>query len=632
MKTKKQRQKSPVSWVMTFAGTHKGLYTASVIFASVGVICGMIPYFIMGDLIRRLVEGNQNWQEYLASGLMMAAFWTARVVLHSISTTCSHKATFHVLAKLRRQMCGKLSRVPLGYVKDTPSGTLKNIMMERTDSIEMTLAHILPEFTANILAPVLVFLYMLTIDWRMALISLITLPLGLLCYSLMMVGYEENYRNVLTKTKTLNDTAVEYINGIEVIKAFGKAKNSYDRFVTAAKEGASCYVEWMRKCNIPFSLGMVLIPCTALTVLPFGGWFVMNGSLAPVDFIMIILLSVGLIQPLITCMSYTDDFGKMGTIIGEVTDILTQEELVRPQEDREKPADCSVALDKVYFSYHRKEVLHGVSMKIPSGSVTALVGPSGSGKSTIAKLIASLWDVKRGSIRIGGVDIRKLSLEEYNRRIAYVSQDNYLFDDTIRENIRMGRLNATDEEVVEVAKKSGCHEFIMGLEKGYDTIAGGSGGHLSGGERQRIAIARAMLKDAPIIILDEASAYMDPENEAVIQASVARLVKGKTLIVIAHRLSTICDADRIFVIADGKVDAEGTHEELLKQGGIYKKMWEAHISVKDTAGESYRAEAGQETGENGTEKFPSGKNGAEKNSESMERGGETDAENIAEVF
>ena len=574
LEAKRQKERSALGWVMTFAGTHRGLYTASVAVAAVGVVCGVIPYLIMGDMIHRLVEGDRNWQAYLASGLVMAAFWTARVILHSISTTCSHKATFHVLAQLRRMMCDKLSRVPLGYVKDRPSGTLKNIMMERTDSIETTLAHVLPEFTGNILAPVLVFLYMLTIDWRMALISLITLPLGLLFYSMMMIGYEENYKNVLAKTKTLNDTAVEYINGIEVIKAFGKAKTSYDRFVTAAKEGAACYVEWMRKCNIPFSLGMVVIPCTALTVLPFGGLFVRNGSLAPVDFIMIILLSVGLIQPLITCMSYTDDLGKMGTIIGEVTEILTQEELDRPKKDRARPSDHSVTLENVHFAYHDREVLHGVSMEISSGSVAALVGPSGSGKSTIAKLIASLWDVKEGSIRIGGVDIRDLSLEEYNRRIAYVSQDNYLFDDTIRENIRMGRPGATDGEVEEVARRSGCHDFIMGLEKGYDTVAGGSGGHLSGGERQRIAIARAMLKDAPIVILDEASAYMDPENEAVIQASVARLVQGKTLIVIAHRLSTVSDADRIFVIRDGRVDAAGTHGELLAQGGLYRQMAE----------------------------------------------------------
>lgn len=593
-----EKKKSTIAWILTFAGSHKNLYTISVATAVMGVIFGVIPYFIMGDMIHRLVDGDRNWQGYLMEGILMALCWAGRVFCHSISTTCSHKATFHVLGGLRRQMCDKLSRVPMGYVKDMPSGSLKNIMMERTDSIETTLAHILPEFTANLLAPLFVFFYMLTIDWRMALISLITVPLGFLCYMLMMVGYEENYRNVLTKTKTLNDTAVEYINGIEVIKAFGKAKSSYERFVTAAREGASCYVDWMRKCDIPFSLAMVLTPCTALTVLPFGGLFVMNGSLSPTDFIMIILLSVGLVQPLITCMSFSDDIGKMKTIFDEVTGILTAEELSRPARNQKTPEDDSVVLRNVRFGYHDKEVLHGIDMEIPSGTVTALVGPSGSGKSTIAKLIASLWDVKEGSIYIGGVDIRKLSLEEYNRKVAYVSQDNYLFNDTIMENIRMGRSGATDEEVIAVAKKSGCHNFIMELENGYDTIAGGSGGHLSGGERQRIAIARAMLKDAPVVILDEASAYMDPENEAVIQTSVAKLVQGKTLIVIAHRLSTIADADRIYVIDKGRVDSFGTHGELLKNNGLYKKMWEAHISVKDTvkAKSSARVEKNPEKG------------------------------------
>ena len=375
---------------------------------------------------------------------------------------------------------------------------------------------------------------------------------------------------------------MEYINGIEVIKVFGKAKSSYERFVIAAKEGASCFIEWMRRCNIPFSVAMILAPCTMVTVLPLGGLFVMNGSLAATDLIQIIILSVGLIQPIIICMSYSDDLARLRTIMGEVTGILTQPELERPAENKYTPADASISLENVSFGYHEKEVLHGITLNIPAGTVNALVGPSGSGKSTIAKLIASLWDVKGGCVKIGGVDIRDLSLEEYNRTIAYVSQDNYLFDDTIRENIRMGRAGATDAEVEEVARKSGCHEFIMGLEKGYDTIVGGSCGHLSGCERQRIAIARSMLKDAPIVILDEATAYTDPENEAVIQASVAKLVQGKTLIVIAHRLSTIADADNIFVINNGQIEEEGSHAELLAKGGLYKTMWDAHISVKDT--------------------------------------------------
>lgn len=582
MNEKQEKERSWFGWIMSFAGRKKSLYIASVVVAILGVLCAVAPYFIVSDMICKLIEGNKDWSVYLTEGLIMAVLWILRAVFHGISTTCSHTATFHVLGEIRKQLCDKLSKVPLGFVKETPSGSLKNIMVERLDSIETTLAHILPEFTSNLLAPVLVFIYMLTIDWRMALISLISLVLGLLCYSTMMIGYEKSYQNTIDKTKILNDTAVEYINGIQVIKAFGKAKSSYERFVVAAKEGASCYVEWMRSCNIPFSLAMVLAPCTMITVLPFGGMFVKNGSLAPTDFIMIIVLAVGLITPIITCMSYSDGLARIGTIVGEVTGILTQDELVRPESDKSKPSDYAVTLEGVKFGYKEKEVLHGIDMVMPSGSVNALVGPSGSGKSTIAKLIDSLWDVQSGSIKIGGVDIRDLSLEEYNRKVAYVAQDNYLFDDTIMENIRMGRAGATDEEVIEVAKKSGCHEFIMSLENGYDTIVGGSGGHLSGGERQRISIARAMLKDAPIVILDEATAYTDPENEAIIQASVAKLVQGKTLIVIAHRLSTIRDADNIFVINNGKVEQYGTHEELLEKGGLYKDMWEAHMSVKDT--------------------------------------------------
>lgn len=575
-----KKERSTVSWLAKFAGEKKNLYVASVVVAIIGVACSIVPYIIMGDIVAKLIGGNHDWQIYVKDGMLMAAFWVGRVIFHGISTSCSHKATFHVLATIRKRLCDKLARVPLGRVKDTPSGSLKNIMVERVDSIETTLAHVLPEFTANLLAPLSVFIYLLIIDWRMALVSLITLAVGMLAFMGQMIGYEESYQNAINKTKILNDTAVEYINGIEVIKAFGKAQKSYEKFEVAAKEGAECYVGWMRRCSVFFCIAMVLAPCTTLAVLPIGGIFLMHGSLAFADLVMCLILSLGLVSPIITMMSYMDDMAKVGTIIGEVAGILSWEDLERPVQDKKQVKDYSISLSGVTFAYHEKEVLHGIDMNMQEGTVNALVGPSGSGKSTIAKLIASLWDVTSGSIKIGGVDIKDLSLEEYNRKIAYVSQDNYLFDDTIRENIRMGNLHATDAEVEEVAKKSGCHEFIMGLENGYDTIVGGAGGHLSGGERQRISIARAMLKDAPIVILDEATAYTDPENEAVIQSSVARLVQGKTLIVIAHRLSTIADADKIFVIKDGRVAEEGTHQQLLEKGKIYPQMWQSHIGVK----------------------------------------------------
>ncbi len=399
----------------------------------------------------------------------------------------------------------------------------------------------------------------------------------------MMLGSGDFYQHTITATKALNDTAVEYINGIQVIKVFGKTKSSYERFVHDAYEAAHSFIDWMRASILPMTFAMVVMPSTMVSVLPIGGILVKNGSLSPRDFVMVIILSVGLITPFVTLMSYSDDIRTMGTIFGEVRAILDAPEMDRP-ETGNVPEKNDLELKDVHFSYHTDadtEVLHGVSMKIPEGSFVALVGPSGSGKSTIARLIASLWDVTDGSISIGGSDIRNIPQEAYADKVAFVSQDNYLFNMTVRENIRLGRPSATDAEVEEAAKMSGCHDFIMSLEKGYDTLVGSSGGHLSGGERQRISIARAMLKAAPVVILDEATAYTDPENEAVIQRSVSKLTEGKTLIVIAHRLSTIVDADRIYVVEDGRIHEQGTHEELLAHHDLYEKMWKAHMEVKD---------------------------------------------------
>ena len=577
-----QSKRSVPAWIWDFAGQHRPQYVLSVLSAVCGVACGILPYFVMAGIISDLLGGCKDMSIYIKNCLVMAVLWLGRCGFHSISTTLSHKATFAVLGNIRKRVCAKLSRVPLGTVLDIPSGSIKNVLVERIDSIETTMAHIIPEFTSNLLVPIALLVYLFILDWRMALAVLATVPIGLGCYALMTRGYEESYQNTINKTKILNDTAVEYINGIEVIKAFGKAQSSYDKFVVAAKEGASCYVEWMRRCNIYFCLAMSIFPATMIAVLPIGGLLFRAGTLDAGTFIQVILFSVGLIAPLITVMSYSDDLAKLSTIIGEVTSLLTLEDMKRPDTSAGQPQSKDIQLKDVTFGYHEKEVLHGINLEIREGTVNALVGPSGSGKSTIARLVASLWDVSGGSITLGGVDIRKLTQEDYHRYIAYVSQDNFLFDTTVMENIRMGKQNATDAEVMEAAKACGCHTFILGLENGYDTVVGGAGGHLSGGERQRIAIARAMLKNAPIIILDEATAFTDPENEAMIQSAVAKLTKGKTLIVIAHRLSTITNSDQIFVVEDGKIRTSGTHEELLAQDELYAQMWRSHISVRDT--------------------------------------------------
>ena len=580
-----EKKKSWTSRLLEWSAPQKPLYLWSVLLAVGNVILKIIPYFLIADIVRMFLGGEKEFSKYLIKAGFIAISFIVAELLHSASTTLSHKATFSVLADIRKMCCDKLGKVSLGYVKDTPSGTFKNILVERIDSMETTLAHIVPEFTSNLLAPVVILVYFFTIDWRLALWSMLPIVVGFLSYGGMMIDYKPNFERTVKATKELNDAAVEYIDGIEVIKAFGKTESSYSKFTKAAREQADSFINWMKGCAIYHGLAMTVTPYTLLTVLPFGAHYVVNGTLALSDFILCVILSLGIVGPIITVMSYTDDLGKIDVIVGEVAGILAQPELQRPQQSAAVSADNSVTLENVHFGYHEKEVLHGIGMELKAGSVNAIVGPSGSGKSTIAKLIASFWDASSGSIKIGGADIRQLSLKEYNQKIAYVAQDNYLFNETVMENIRHGKPDATDKEVIEVTKKSGCYDFIIQLENGFETKVGGAGGHLSGGERQRISIARAMLKDAPIVILDEATAYTDPENEAILQSSIAKLVAGKTLIVIAHRLSTVKDSDCIFVVNNGQIENYGTHEKLLTSCPLYREMWEAHILAKDTAKE-----------------------------------------------
>lgn len=584
---KKEKKEGMFQKIFRFAGEKKKEYIIAVFLAFIGVVFSLLPYFFIGKMVNALIAGNHNFKFYaLYLGFTLIS-WILRATFHSFSTKRSHTATFEVLGNIRKEIAKKLLRVPLGDVINIPSGSLKNIICERVDSMETTLAHIIPEFTANIAAPLIIFIALLFISWKLALASLITVPIGFIGMAAMMKNAQADFQLCMDKTKVLNDTAVEYINGIEVIKAFGKTDSSYKKFEAAAHDGAYCYIDWMKR-SMPFYVpSLAITPATLLGVLPIGGIMYLRGDITANAFIMVIILAMSLLTPLITVMSYNDDLSKCNIIFGEVTDILDMPEMNRPEKSTEKPSDNGIEFSDVHFGYSKeKEILHGISLKMNAGSVNALVGPSGSGKSTIARLIASLWDVGSGTVKIGGADVKNISFEDYSRLVAYVSQDNYLFNQSVMENIRMGNPKASDEDVIKTAKECGCNEFIEKLENGYDTIVGDSGGHLSGGERQRISIARAMLKNAPILIMDEATAYTDPENEALIQYSLSKIIKGKTLIVIAHRLSTITDADDIFVIENGNVNSHGTHDELLETSSLYKKMWTAHISARDSAEEN----------------------------------------------
>ena len=575
------QKQSPMLRLWQLGASHHSGLVRAIVSASLGVLGGMLPYFAAAQIIIGLLSGRTGYGFYAAWCLVALAGFCLRALLYTLALSMSHKATFSILKEIRERILQKLPKMPLGTVVDTPSGEMKQVIVDQVESMERPLAHLLPEMTSNLLAPVCILLYLFFLDWRMALLSIVSVPVGMALMMGVMKNYGKQYEGSVKVTQAMNATIVEYIGGIEVIKAFNQGKNSYAKFAQRVRANAAYFYNWMKSCQLPISFSKAISPTTLITILPVGWLLYQSGSLSVETFITVIILSLGIAGPLLAAMDFVDSLAKVGTIVGEVDAILNGEEQIHATRPVSLP-NRDIAVERVSFGYHEDaEVLHDVSLSIPSGSMVAFVGPSGGGKSTIAKLIGGFWDVKKGRITLGGRDLRDIPLAQLYSNVAFVSQDNYLFDDTVRENIRMGRLDASDAEVEAVARAAGCDAFIRALENGYDTKVGGGGAHLSGGERQRIAIARAMLKNAPIVILDEATAYIDPENEAVVQRAVAKLVEDKTVIVIAHRLSTITDADCIFVIDGGRVAASGTHAQLLKDSELYREMWRAHIGAKD---------------------------------------------------
>lgn len=575
------QKQSPMLRLWELGKNYHGGLIKAIFSAAVGVLCGLLPYFAAAQIIIGLLSGNAEMQFYILwCGLALVGF-LLRAILYSLALSMSHKTTFSILKSIRERILEKLPKMPLGAVMDTSSGQMKQIIVDQVESMERPLAHLLPEMTANILGPVSILIYLFVLDWRMALLSLVSIPVGMVFMLAVMKNYGKQYEGSVKVTQAMNSTIVEYIGGIEVIKAFNQGKNSYAKFSDRIKANASYFYHWMKSCQMPISISRALAPTTMITILPVGWLLYQGGSLSVETFITTIILSLGIAGPLLAAMDFVDSLAKVGTIVGSVDSILGGEEQYHGTTPV-KLSSSDIQVNHVSFGYHKdKEILHDISLSIPAGTMTAFVGPSGSGKSTIAKLIGGFWDVKQGSITLGGHDLKEIPLPQLYDQVAFVSQENYLFNENVRENIRMGNPSASDAEVEAVAKAAGCDGFIRSLENGYETVVGGGGTHLSGGERQRIAIARAMLKNAPVVILDEATAYIDPENEAVIQQAVARLVEGKTVIVIAHRLSTITDADQIFVIADGRINGSGTHQELLEHSELYQEMWKAHIGAKD---------------------------------------------------
>ena len=570
---------------MSFAREAHGGLTASVVLAVLGAAAGIVPYIAAAQILTLICAGMYELGPIAAAASVALVGYLGSVWLASASTIISHRCAFITLNSIRKALTDKLSRVPMGTVLDQPSGTFKTLIVDTVEKLELPLAHMVPELTANTLIPVLMLAYLFVLDWRLALISLITIPVGICCYMGMMKDYGPRYARVLDASKNMDAAIVEYIGGIEVIKGFNQSTASYGRYVNAVRANEDAKVTWFRQTNPFYVAGVTIMPSCLIGVLPLGSLLYLSGDISASALITCIILALGLVKPLMQALRYTDSLAMVDSTVAEVSTLLDAPEMKRPSTPVKIP-DYRITFDKVSFGYGKEEVLHGISLAIEPHAMTALVGPSGSGKSTVARLIASFWEADGGSVGIGGIDVKNIPLEQVMRSISYVTQDNYLFDLSVRENIRMGKPDASDAEVEEAAQRASCHEFICALPAGYDTCVGSAGARLSGGERQRIAIARAVLKDAPIVILDEATAFTDPENEAAIQASISGLVAGKTLIIIAHHLSTIVGADKIVVMDHGRVSAEGTHHELLESSPLYRSLWNAQQEATHAGGDA----------------------------------------------
>ena len=581
----KSEKKSWMGALFAYAGGERKRLVLSVILSVVSVMLGLAPFYCMYVLLGAFVAGTATAGIVVKWCLLSLAAYAGKILTFTLSTGTSHTMAYTILEALRLRLADRFLHAPLGDVESRTIGEIKTMMVDKIENLEPPLAHMIPEGAGHIVLPIVSIVSLAVIDWRLALASLVTFPLSLVCMGLTFKISGKNFAKYDASASYMNSTIVEYIEGIEVIKAFGRAGVSYEKYAGAITDFRTFVVKWLTSTFATMKLSFALFPSTLIGTLPAALALANRGVITAPQAALAVMLSISMVGSLAKLEVFSENMRQVKFTVENLEEFLEMPALPEPAE-RAEVTRTDVELRNVHFSYTGKaedEVLHGVDMKLPEGSFTALVGPSGGGKSTVAKLIARFWDVTDGEITIGGVNIKDMPLSQLSEYVSFVTQDNFLFRCSLLENIRLGNPAATDEEVKAAARAAQCEEFIAKLPQGYDTPAGEAGKRLSGGEKQRIAIARMMLKNAPIVILDEATAFTDPENEDKLQRSIAALTKGKTLLVIAHRLSTIKNADKIVVLQSGKIVAEGRQKELLESCPLYRDMWLAHIGARSWA-------------------------------------------------
>lgn len=577
----KDEKQSVMSRLMDMAGNHKYFSYASCVLAAISAWIALIPFYDVWRMIKEILEVRPDFSKatHITSyGWQAVGFALLAMAFYIAALMCSHKAAFRVQANMRMKMMEHIMRLPLGYVEAEGTGKIRKVVTESSAATETFLAHNLPDKVISKATPVGLLVMMAVFDWRLGLFSLIPAALAFLIMGTMMMGPKmaEDMKQYQNSLETMSSEAVEYIRGVPVLKTFGQTIFSFKRFKAAIDEYEKWTLGYTKSMMIPM-IGFTVFSNGIFAALIIAAYVFGENTLTD-TFVLNLIFYILITSILTTTLMKVAYAGESQMIVEDalnrMDEVLGQEELPDAAKGK-KVKDASVGLKDVTFAYDdtKQNAIDGVSIEIPAGAHVALVGPSGGGKTTLASLIARFWDVKSGSITIGGVNVKEISSADLMNLVSYVFQDSKLLKMSILENVRMGREDATDEEVVEALKNAQCLDIIEKLPHGVNTVIGSKGTYVSGGEMQRLSIARAFLKNAPILILDEATAFADPDNERLVQQAFENLSRDKTVIMIAHRLSTVTNADQIYVLKDGKIAESGTHEGLLKMDGIYSHMW-----------------------------------------------------------
>ncbi|SHJ31965.1 ABC transporter ATP-binding protein [Hespellia stercorisuis] len=559
--------------VFEYAGEYKAYTYRAIVYILLGIAFSIIPYFCVYKIVNALLQNQEITMPYLTALIGTALIsLLLYAVLNVKGLQQSHIAAYNTLKNLRISLQGKLEKLPLGTIEEVGTGSIKKMFIDDIETLELLLAHAIPEGIGNLCVPVVIYIVLFAVDWKLALLSMATLPLGILAMAIMFAIGNKDMNHYYMAAQKMNNTIIEYVNGMEVVKVFNRDGESYEKYENSVTNYRDFTLAWFKACWPWMAIYSSLIPCIAFLTLPVGAYLVLQGYSTLSNLVLVLCLTFAIGGPILHALSFAGKFPQLIYKIEELEKMMGAAPL-KQSEEGFHGKDYTIDFHQVSFAYKEEEVIHQISLHINPGTMNAFVGESGSGKSTLAKLLVHFYDVGQGSVSIGGQNIAEMSIEALGDQISYVSQEQFLFNMSLLENIRLGKKNATDAEVLEAAHKAQCDEFLNRIEGGIMAMAGDSGKQLSGGERQRISLARAILKDAPIIVLDEATAFMDPENEEKMNQAIAEVIKDKTVIVIAHRLHSIVNADCIFVLKNGRLDASGTHQELLEESGEYNKLW-----------------------------------------------------------